>query len=322
MAARILFIGGSRNQTTQVHQVAQALPEHEHWFSPQFGDGLVDVAQRLGLADFTVLGRGHVARCLDYLGEHGLNVDYRGARRDYDLVVTSTDLITQRSIRDRPIVVVQEGITDPESRMYRMVRRLPLVPQWLAGTTVAGLSGAYDRFCVASDGYRDLFVSRGAPADKITVTGIPNFDDCASYRDNEFPHHGFVLACSSDLREKFRWENRRAFIERAVDIADGRQLIFKLHPNERVGRATREIERWAPGALVYARGSAEEMIANCDVLVTSFSSTVFVGLALGKEVYSDHDLDELERLLPVQHGCAADRIADVCREVLAAHGKA
>ena len=59
------------------------------------------------------------------------------------------------------------------------------------------------------------------------------------------------------------------------------------------------------------------MIANCDVLVTQYSSTAFVGLALGKEVHSYYGHDELLRLLPVQNGCAARNIAAVCREVLA-----
>ena len=58
------------------------------------------------------------------------------------------------------------------------------------------------------------------------------------------------------------------------------------------------------------------MIANCDVLVTQFSSTAYVGLALGKEVHSYFDVDELRRLCPVQNGDSARRIADVCRELL------
>ncbi|RPJ20588.1 MAG: hypothetical protein EHM26_05295, partial [Desulfobacteraceae bacterium] len=107
-----------------------------------------------------------------------------------------------------------------------------------------------------------------------------------------------------------------AFIRRAVEIAGGRQLIFKLHPSENVKRATREIHRHAPGAMVFAIGSAEEMIANCDVLITRFSSTAFVGLALGKETYSDFDMDELRRLMPVQNGSAAFNIANVCRRFL------
>ena len=75
-----------------------------------------------------------------------------------------------------------------------------------------------------------------------------------------------------------------------------------------------------PQALVYSSGSAEEMIANCDALVTQYSSTVFVGLALGKECYSSWDLAELKRLMPVQNGRAAANVAAVCRRVLAADG--
>jgi hypothetical protein len=68
--------------------------------------------------------------------------------------------------------------------------------------------------------------------------------------------------------------------------------------------------------MVFATGSAEEMIANCDVLLTRFSSTAFVGVALGKETYSDFDMDELRRLMPLQNGSAALDIANVCRRVL------
>ena len=67
---------------------------------------------------------------------------------------------------------------------------------------------------------------------------------------------------------------------------------------------------------MFSTGSAEEMIANCDVLITRFSSTAFVGLALGKETYSDFDMDELRRLMPVQNGSAALNIARVCRGLL------
>ena len=169
---------------------------------------------------------------------------------------------------------------------------------------------------MASEGYRDLFIANGAPAERIVVTGIPNFDDCRRYERNEFPHRHFVLVCSSDARETFKLDNRRKFIARCLEIAAGRQLIFKLHPNENAERARREIAVLAPEALVYATGCAEEMIANCDVLITQYSSTVFVGVALGKEVHSYNDLAEVRRLLPQQNCSAARNIAAVCRELL------
>jgi hypothetical protein len=158
----------------------------------------------------------------------------------------------------------------------------------------------------------------GVRADKIVVTGIPNFDDCAAHANNDFPHRGYVLVCTSDLRECLRRDDRPAFLRRCVAIAAGRKLIFKLHPNEHVPRATREIERWAPGSLVFTKGSAEEMIANCDVLVTQWSTTAYVGIALGKEVHSYADVEMLRELCPVQNASAARNIAAVCREVVEA----
>ena len=68
--------------------------------------------------------------------------------------------------------------------------------------------------------------------------------------------------------------------------------------------------------LAYTSGSAEEMIANSEALITSYSSAIYVGLALGKEVYSVLDMDELRQLTPVQNGCAARYIADVCCELI------
>jgi hypothetical protein len=63
-------------------------------------------------------------------------------------------------------------------------------------------------------------------------------------------------------------------------------------------------------------GSAEEMIANCDELITRFSSTAFVGIALGKKTHSDFNMDELRRLMPVQNNSAALNIAKICRRLL------
>jgi hypothetical protein len=58
------------------------------------------------------------------------------------------------------------------------------------------------------------------------------------------------------------------------------------------------------------------MIANCNVLITQYSSVVYVGIALGKEVYSYFDVKTLRRLLPLQNASAAKNIARVCRKLL------
>jgi len=304
------------NQTTQLHQVSEHLREYEHSFSPYYCHGFDEILRRLGLMEFTIIGDKLAGRCRTYLQDHGLPIDYQGRNGPYDLVVTCSDVYLQKNIRDNRIVAVQEGITDPENFLFHLVKRFRFLPRWFAGTAATGLSDAYRAFCVASEGYRDFFIRKGVRPEKIVVTGIPNFDNCRRYCSNDFPYKHYVLVCTSPLREIFRGEDRKAFIRRAVEIAGGRPLVFKLHPNENIARATREIHRYAPGAMVFATGSAEEMIANCDVLLTRFSSTAFVGLALGKETHSDFNMDEMRRLTPVQNGSAALNIADVCRRVL------
>lgn len=175
----------------------------------------------------------------------------------------------------------------------------------------------YDLFCVASKGYRDLFINKGVRPEKIAVTGIPNFDSVDSYRKNDFPYHDYVLAATSSNRETFKPENREAFIRWVLEIANGRKMIFKLHPNENFKRTSQEIKRLAPEALIFQKGNVNQMIANCAALVTQTSSVTFIGLAMGKEVHTYLDQEKLKKILPVQNGgTSGKRIATLGRLLL------
>src|SRR5215475_12566629 len=224
---RILFVCGSLNQTTQMHQVARELPEHEHAFTPYYCEGALEWCRRAGLLEFTIIGDKLRARCVRYLEEEGLPIDYEGRGAAYDLVVTCSDLVVQRQLRSVPFVLVHEGILDPPTSFLRLCQRYRVLPRWLAGTATTGLSMAYERFCVASEGYRDHFIGLGIPPEKIAVTGIPNFDDCRRYLKNRFPLRGYVLACTSDARETWKRDDRREFLRRCMTLADGKQLVVK-----------------------------------------------------------------------------------------------
>ena len=315
---KILLIGGSLNQTSMMHAIANALPDCDTFFTPFYSDGFLDYLNKAGLLDFCPIGDGGPSKRLtvEYIRDQKLPVDYGGLQRPYDLVITCTDIYVQQNIRRSRIVLVQEGMTDPETFMYRIVKKLRL-PRYLASTSTYGLSDNYVKFCVASQGYRDFFTRKGVNPGKIVVTGIPNYDHLQKYCDNDFPHRGYVLVATSDARETYKWDNRKKFIAQCVEIAAGKQLIFKLHPNEKIQRATREINKYAPGALVYSRGPTEAMIANCDTLITQYSTVVYTGLALDKNVFSYFDVDELRRLTPIQNnGTSAENIARVCRSVM------
>jgi hypothetical protein len=60
MAENILFICGSLNQTTMMHQIARQLAEYNCFFTPYYADGMENFAARLGLLNFTVLGGRHM----------------------------------------------------------------------------------------------------------------------------------------------------------------------------------------------------------------------------------------------------------------------
>jgi hypothetical protein len=315
---KILFICGSLNQTTIMHQIANHLENHECSFTPYYGDGIVKALTERGMLDFTALGGRFREQTEEHLRKHDLKVDYRGETCDYDLVVTSQDLIIQKNIRKKKIVLVQEGMTDPENLIYYLVRTLKL-PRYLASTSMTGLSHAYERFCVASEGYRDHFIKKGVDPKRIVVTGIPNFDNVNRHRVNDFPHKHYLLVATSDSRETFKPDMRSRFIKNALSLSGGRSVIFKLHPNEKPDRATREIKKIIPDAIVFEDGDINPMIANCDILITQYSSVAYTGLALGKEVHSYFDIEELKRLMPIQNGGrSAENIAHTCMEFLAA----
>ncbi len=313
---KILFICGSLNQTTQMHQIARQLTDFDCYFTPYYGDGLIKTLTRSGLLNFTILGGAFRQTTEHYFQEHRCPIDYEGRTNHYDLVLTCSDLIVQKNVRKKKIILVQEGMTDPENIIYHLVRRLGL-PRYLASTSTTGLSHNYHKFCVASEGYRDLFVRKGVSPEKIAVTGIPNFDNARQYLDNDFPHRNYVLVATSDSRETFKFDNRKAFLRKALSIARDRQIIFKLHPNENFRRSSTEIKRFAPHALIFHEGNAHHMVANCHTLITQYSSLAFTGIALDKEVHSYFDGDMLKRLNPIQNdGNSAKNIAKVCRSYL------
>ena len=63
------------------------------------------------------------------------------------------------------------------------------------------------------------------------------------------------------------------------------------------------------------------MVANCDELITQFSSLAFVGIVLDKKIHSYFDVEELYRLTPMQNGgTSAQNIAELCRGLIEYNG--
>ncbi|WP_322509585.1 hypothetical protein [Anaerolinea sp.] len=317
MKPNVLLICGSLNQTTIMHQIGRQLEECHVYYTPFYANGFLGLLSKLGVTNFTILGGRHRRDTENYLKTHQLPVDFGGKSRHYDLVITGTDLIIQRNLRGTRILLVQEGMLEPEGWRYHLTRALRL-PRFFANTAATGLSDAYHRFCVASNGYREVFIRKGVNPAKIVVTGIPNFDNAVSYLNNDFPLRGYVLVATSATRETMRYHNRLNFLLKVKSHTNGKPVIFKLHPNENIPTATREIRQFFPEAPIYVEGNVHHMIANCDMLIAQNTSAIFTAVALGKPVISDLDTETLRKLLPLQNGGkSAERIAEVARQLLA-----
>lgn len=299
MIRNILFICGSLNQTQQMHKISQHLGDFDLYFTPYYADGAEDLASRAGFLNKTALGGRHLADTREYLSSRGLPVDFRGQSQNYDMVFTCSDLIVPWNIRRKRVVLIQEGITTSESPLYHLVRWGKIFPRYWANTSATGLSHSYDLFCVASEGYRNLFIRKGVSPERIAVTGIPNFDNFTAVDRSEVQVSDYVLAATSPAGNLADVLGREKFIRKCVEIAAGRQLIFKLHPVENTARAVRLIHKYAPNAIILNRGNVNPMIANADAVVTQYSSCTYVALALGKETHTQLDIDELRLLMPI-----------------------
>ncbi len=303
-----------------MHQIAMHLPEFDCWFSQLFSDlRIVDkLIENTRILNNTILSGQFKKNSEKYLLENDLKIDYKAKKNKYDLVVYCTDLHIPKRMRDAKLVWVQEGMTDKFTVISAITKALGLPTFLPLNTSLNGASNICDVYCAGSEGYKEQFARLGTNKEKIFVTGIPNYDNVRQFFDNDFPHKNYVMVATTDLRETFRFENRIAFIKKAVKIAEGRRLLFKLHPNEDFDRAEVEIRKYAPeGTLIYRSGNTNHMIANCTELITQYSTVVYIGLALGKKVHSYFNIDKLKQMAPIQNGgVSALNIASICKKML------
>lgn len=300
-----------------MHQISRHLPDFECWFSQIYPDSAAMRAflKYTPFADGTVVAESFRVRSEHYLEQFGALIDYKAEKNHYDLVVQCSDMIVDKKFRKGKTIWVQEGMIDKPTFLTGLVKAFGLPAYVTCNTSLNGSTNICDIYCAASDGYKDYLANYGTDGAKIVVTGIPNYDNQLEFLNNDFPLRDYVMVATSDMRETLRYENRPAFIRKAAKIANGRQLLFKLHPNEKVARAEAEIKKHAPaGTLVFSSGNTSHMIANCSELITQYSTVVYTGIVLGKKVHSYFDLEQLKKLAPVQNGgTSAKNIAEVCR---------
>jgi hypothetical protein len=309
-----------------MYQIYQHLEEEfDCYFSQYFGESWnIRLWDKLGWLDSTILA-GEFKRKGDlFIKEHGLKNDHKARvyNNQYDLVISCSDLIVPKVVRNTKSIWVQEGMTDPVSWKTHFVKTVGLAGYFTEDTSLNGTSNLMDIYCCASQGYKEHFAHWGTDPEKLVVTGMPNYDDADSLKHNDFPFSGYVMVATSDNRELGGKDDRKDFIQDCVKIANGRRLLFKLHPNEQVDRAMTEIRQWTPAdTLIFHEGNTDHMIANCEELICQYSTVVYTGIALKKKVHSYFDLDELYSRAPIQNGGkSAAEIAQIARGYIAYEG--
>jgi hypothetical protein len=316
---KILFYCGSVNQTSQLYQVSQFLSDdYDCWFTPAYAENWERHVINMGWVDVAIVGRPRVRQCLDMLESRNCQIDYKLKRsKEFDLVYLCTDIYQPKSYRRYKRIVVQEGFIIPEDWRGPIIKRMNWTYGW-GDTQLTALTDEYDYFCTAGEGYKQFFINRGANPGKLVPTGVPNFDNLETHLDNDFPQKDFALIITSAIREGVGTENRMKYLRYALDKADGREVIFKLHPHEKHGRASREIRRLTKEGTILTSGNTEHMIANSACVIARASTVIMTALALDKPVYSpEYRQEELRLFRPKQNGGDSARvIADLGRKIL------
>lgn len=324
---KIICVVGSLNQTKQLHLISKHLNEDfDIYFTQIYGEGLFyRVVAESGVMDNTVLGKDSSFTKLsrEYILDNQLQYDYRAQSKgnQYDLALLSTDMIVPKTLRRIKSIWVQEGMIDPIKTSGILIKKLGLPTYFTSDTSLNGTSNRADIYCAMSSGYKDYFSKWGTDRAKIIITGVPNFDNIISFAENPYPESGFVLIATSDIRELGGNENRVDFFKKCREIARDRKVIYKPHPNENLNRVTREVKMVIPDVDIITKPVLDTLIAHCDTFITQWSSSAYVGLVMGKTIYSYFPIEELEANKPLQNGGkSAEIIAQIAREFIAFEG--
>jgi hypothetical protein len=308
----VLFICGSKADTACLHQVSQHLDQCRIWFTPYYGGGLVTALRGLGLLDRTIAGRQASQGCLEYLRNHHLAIDWNGGRGRYDLIVTCSDVLLPDNIVRRPLLVVQNELWHPDFAPGLVRRELAHRLRRYVAAAATGLSGAYERLCVASFGYRDRFVELGVARDRMVVTGLPGHDDYQAYASSEMVGSGYVLVCGTRATESVNGFTLRRLLQRAVAAAGALPILVQLAPDAPI----QPVARWVPHARIAPKIETDALIAGSSLLISPWVAHAYVAMALGKPVLGQRSLRDLHHFVPVQTRSAARDIAGVCRALL------
>lgn len=157
-------------------------------------------------------------------------------------------------------------------------------------------------FAVIGEAFRDQFVRQGVRGKQIEVTGHPTHDavfrraqtiddeERAAIRDQYALPRGATIALYATQPVLWRKVMTREALEanvraiaRAVGERPGCQLVLKLHPREDPADYA-FCDRLDPPVRVIAQAETPDLIAACDLFISSSSSTVLLAMMLDRPI--------------------------------------
>jgi CDP-Glycerol:Poly(glycerophosphate) glycerophosphotransferase len=205
--------------------------------------------------------------------------------------------------RHRPVLIISPDVNDPRTRVFCLegklasIRSLEVQFGFYGPNDVEWRFFEADHLAVTGQANLEVMKGHGIPAEKMTVTGSPRYDEVVTAGAEVT---GRVRARFGVSKEKvmllfasqpfyygvFRSpEARLGMIRSLLVAAAGLRrvvLVIKPHPLERAADL-RQIAKGHPN-VVWAEGQEDirELIRATDAFVTFFSGTTFDALVMGK----------------------------------------
>ena len=217
----------------------------------------------------------------------------------YDLL-NETRKSRERTTADRSTTARRRGSSVVGRVLYRSARRLLGVKFDLVRSYGGGEARV---FAVMGEAFRDQFLAQGVRKERIEVTGHPLHDAALAQRaafSNEscgelkiaygLPAKARVVLYASQpvlwravLTRDELAQNVRALGAAVSELGPDFWLVIKLHPRESLEDYASIAESGLPVKLVQ-QAEVAELIAACEVFISSSSSTVLLAMMLDKPI--------------------------------------
>lgn len=209
--------------------------------------------------------------------------------------------------KHRPALIISADVSDARSRLYILFGHEYGVPALKVQCGFAGPSGVEwqffdsDHLAVRSQKWYDALLEHGVPAEKMTITGSPTYDDLVGENKDAVAlirrrlgvpagHKMAVFASVWSHTRDEEWADgrrqniaKRKVIEAAARVP-GLTLVVKPHPREKAA----EIRKLARGfeniIFVQPQDDIHDLAKACDVFISFGSTTNQIALVAGKPV--------------------------------------